>query len=40
MCRRRPATLEEFLEVSGVGKRKLERYGEEFLRAIREYVSE
>ena len=40
MCRRRPATPEEFLEVSGVGKRKLERYGEEFLRAIREYVPE
>ena len=35
MCRRRPATPEEFLEVSGVGKRKLERYGEEFLRMIR-----
>ena len=40
MCRRRPATPEEFLEVSGVGKRKLERYGEEFLRVIREYVPE
>jgi ATP-dependent DNA helicase RecQ len=34
MARRRPATREEFLQVSGVGHAKLERYGEEFLSAI------
>jgi ATP-dependent DNA helicase RecQ len=35
MCRRKPKTNHEFLEVSGVGATKLERYGEEFLSAIR-----
>lgn len=35
MCARRPATDEEFLEVSGVGLTKLSRYGESFLEAIR-----
>ncbi len=34
MCRLRPQTEEEFLEVSGVGKSKLERYGEIFLACI------
>lgn len=34
MCIKRPNTLEEMLEVSGVGRRKLERYGEAFLSAI------
>lgn len=36
MCRKKPKTPEEFLEVSGVGQKKLERYGEVFLKAIRE----
>lgn len=31
----RPATLGEFLDVGGVGERKLEKYGEEFLALIR-----
>ena len=34
MARRAPGTREEFLEVSGVGAAKLERYGEAFLAAI------
>ncbi|PKQ38256.1 MAG: DNA helicase RecQ [Actinobacteria bacterium HGW-Actinobacteria-1] len=34
MARRQPATPEEFLLVSGVGKAKLEQYGDVFLRAI------
>ena len=40
MCRRMPMTDDEFLSVSGVGANKLEKYGEEFLRVIRDYVSE
>jgi ATP-dependent DNA helicase RecQ len=34
MCRVRPATDEEFLEITGVGQVKLERHGETFLEAI------
>lgn len=34
MCARKPATDEEFLEVSGVGATKLARYGEAFLAEI------
>jgi ATP-dependent DNA helicase RecQ len=34
MCSKMPANDAEFLEVSGVGKMKLERYGEEFLAVI------
>lgn len=34
MCKRMPANEAEFLEVSGVGKVKLEAYGKEFLEAI------
>lgn len=37
MCAKMPRTPAEFLMVSGVGKQKLERYGEEFLAVIREY---
>ena len=36
MIDRAPSTPEEMLEVSGVGEVKLERYGEAFLRALRE----
>jgi superfamily II DNA helicase RecQ len=32
----RPASREEFLSVTGVGEKKLERFGEIFLEAIRE----
>lgn len=34
-----PTTPEELLDVSGVGERKLERYGEEFLSVVRAYLS-
>jgi len=34
MAARRPATAEELLLVSGVGKHKLGKYGHEFLREI------
>ena len=37
MARRRPRTLEEFLEVSGVGAVKAEKYGPAFLRALAVY---
>ena len=37
MAARRPRTTEEFLNVSGVGERKAQQYGEAFLKAIREY---
>ena len=36
MIERSPASLDEMLEVSGVGEVKLERYGEAFLEALRE----
>ncbi len=38
MCRRLPRTPEEFLEVSGVGQSKLEKYGEVFLGCILYYL--
>jgi len=37
MARRRPGTLEEFLEVSGVGQKKCRQYGENVLAAIQSY---
>ncbi|TGD24665.1 DNA helicase RecQ [Companilactobacillus suantsaicola] len=40
MCELLPTSSEEFLNVSGVGKMKLEQYGEVFLKAIAEYQSE
>ena len=39
MCRVMPTTEAEFLSVSGVGTNKLEKYGEAFMRVIREYVN-
>jgi len=39
MCQKRPVTLKEMLEVSGVGKVKLELYGERFLQVLRKYDS-
>jgi len=38
MAARRPLTMAEFLDVSGVGEVKAKRYGEEFLAAIREWT--
>jgi ATP-dependent DNA helicase RecQ len=38
MTQLRPQTLEAFAQVSGVGTRKLEQYGEPFTRAIRDFA--
>ncbi|GBU26123.1 ATP-dependent DNA helicase RecQ [Fibrobacteria bacterium R8-3-H12] len=38
MCAKVPRTEDEFLNVTGVGAVKLERYGEQFLEAIAGYV--
>lgn len=38
MCAKLPTIEAEFLDVSGVGKAKLERYGDKFLTVIREYL--
>lgn len=38
MAARTPTTVNDFLDVSGVGKTKLERYGEAFLQLIRDYL--
>ena len=40
MCMKVPTTDKEFLNVSGVGKVKLERYGEKFLKAIAEFIAQ
>ena len=40
MARLRPTSLAEFGQISGVGKRKLERYGETFVAAIRSLCKE
>lgn len=40
LCRQRPATREELLEVSGIGERKADEFGEAFLRAISEFEDE
>ncbi len=37
MCRKLPLTMEEFVDVSGVGFRKAEDYGERFLEVIRSF---
>lgn len=38
MIRVRPSTLTEFAALSGVGQKKLERYGEAFLQALKHHV--
>ena len=40
MARRRPRTIEEFLEVSGVGQVKAEKYGRAFLQTLENYHAE
>lgn len=40
MARVRPTTIAEFAEMSGVGKHKLERYGEAFVSAIRQFCQD
>ncbi|SEH45467.1 HRDC domain-containing protein, partial [Selenomonas sp. KH1T6] len=34
MCAVQPKTLDEMLEVKGIGEMKLERYGKEFLQCL------
>ncbi|WHY87390.1 DNA helicase RecQ [Neobacillus novalis] len=38
MCAKQPKTNEEFLQVSGVGELKLQKYGLEFIQAIRGFL--
>ena len=38
MAERRPTTLEEFREVSGIGEVKASRYGEQFLEEIAKWI--
>lgn len=40
MAQQQPQTLAEFAEISGVGKRKLEQYGQQFTAAIRAHRQE
>ncbi len=40
MCRRKPLTMEEFLEVSGVGEKKAEKYWNDFAPVIARYAGE
>jgi ATP-dependent DNA helicase RecQ len=39
MAARRPQTLDQFAELPGVGRAKLERYGDQFIAAVREHAS-
>ena len=38
MAAKTPTTVNDFLDISGVGKTKLERYGEAFLQMINDYL--
>ncbi len=38
MCKKKPLTKDEFLNVSGVGNKKAELYGDKFLKLIREHT--
>lgn len=40
MSVKKPRSLQEFLNISGVGSRKAERYGREFIAVIEKYISE
>ena len=40
MAAKSPSTIEEFMEVSGVGQVKAAQYGTEFLRVISDYWDE
>ncbi len=40
MCAKKPETREEFLQVSGVGEHKLNRYGRAFLEVIQKHLHE
>lgn len=40
MCHKLPATIDEFMEVSGVGRQKAKKYSNKFCSLIKEYISE
>ncbi|WNB91738.1 DNA helicase RecQ [Bacillus sp. NEB1478] len=40
MCVKQPQSKEEFLTVTGVGQNKLEKYGDQFIEAIAEYLEQ
>ncbi|NEP87224.1 MAG: DNA helicase RecQ [Okeania sp. SIO2C2] len=40
MAQKRPQTLDEFMNISGVGSRKQDKYGKKFIQAIRNYCAE
>ena len=40
MCKKLPTSDEEFLDVSGVGRKKLEMYGRKFMEVIRKYLED
>jgi ATP-dependent DNA helicase RecQ len=40
MSRRLPVTEEAFLAISGVGEKKLEKYGDAFMKEIRAFRAE
>ena len=40
MCGKQPATVDDFLDVKGVGKQKAEKYAERFIEAIAAFLSE
>jgi ATP-dependent DNA helicase RecQ len=39
LCRRRPGTIAELMQVSGIGERKAEMYGTELLQALRNFAA-
>lgn len=39
MCRRFPSTLSDMEKITGVGEAKLKRYGEDFIREIKQYLA-
>ena len=39
MCRKLPTSTVDFLSVSGVGKVKMEQYGDRFVEAIADYLN-
>lgn len=40
MCEKLPVTGKEFLQISGVTQTKLDRYGEKFMRVIRDHIAQ
>ena len=40
LCRLRPQTRDELIQVNGIGEKKAESFGEQFMAAIEEFESE